>query len=125
MVRIRLSRHGRHNRPFYRINAVDKRVRRNGSVIENLGWYDPCAPDESKQLHLDEERVKYWIGVGAQPSETVMDFLAKRNLVKTERWEARRKHRREVVAARAAAAPAADKKDDAAPAAKADEPKTA
>lgn len=91
MVRIRMQRLGRRNRPFYRINAVDKRVRRDGKVIENLGWYDPIASDESKQLSLNHDRIKYWLSVGAQPSDTVRDFLAKANLVDVAKWEADRK----------------------------------
>ncbi len=91
MVRIRMQRLGRRNRPFYRINAIDKRTRRDGKVIENLGWYDPIAKDESKQLSLNGERIKYWLSVGAQPSDTVRDFLAKADLIDTAEWEAQRK----------------------------------
>ena len=108
-----MQRLGRRNAPFYRISAIDQRTRRDGRVIEQLGWYDPIAKDAAKQLNLNEERVKHWLSVGAQPSETVRDMLAKRNLVDTGRWEADRKTRRERVAAAkaaAAAAPAAEAK---------------
>ena len=124
MVRIRMQRIGRSRRPFYRIQVLDQRVRRNGASIEQLGWYDPIAKDPAKQIKLNEERVKYWIGVGAQPSETVKDMLAKRNLIKTGPWEARRARDRKGVeerAAKAAAAPAAGEKKAEAP--KADAPK--
>ncbi|MEX2217805.1 MAG: 30S ribosomal protein S16 [Phycisphaerales bacterium] len=104
MVRIRMQRSGRKNRPFYRIQVIDGRVRRDGAAIEQLGWYDPVARDQAKQLNLNEERAKYWIGVGAQPSGTVRDIFAKRNLIETKAWEAERTHRREVVKAKAAAA---------------------
>ncbi len=97
MVRIRMQRLGRRNRPFYRINAVDKRKRRNGKVIENLGWYDPIARDEAKQLSLNSERIKYWLSVGAQPSDTVRDFLAKAELIDVAAWEADRKADRDRV----------------------------
>lgn len=97
MVRIRMQRLGRRNRPFYRINAIDKRTRRNGKVIENLGWYDPIAKDESKQLSLNADRIKYWLSVGAQPSDTVRDFLAKADLIDTAEWEAQRKADRDRV----------------------------
>lgn len=97
MVRIRMQRLGRRNRPFYRINAIDKRTRRNGKVIENLGWYDPITKDESKQLFLHGDRIKYWLSVGAQPSDTVRDFLAKADLIDTTEWEAQRKADRDRV----------------------------
>lgn len=74
MVVLRLMRMGRTHRPFYRLNAMDKRSPRNGRVIEQLGWYDPVAPDD-KQLEFDVERINYWLSVGAQPSETVRDLL--------------------------------------------------
>ena len=120
MVRIRMQRTGRTNRPFYRIQVLDRRSRRNGASIEQLGWYNPLEKDPAKQINLNEERVKYWIGVGAQPSDTVRDMLARRNLVKTAPWEKVRARQRKVVedqkaaAAVAAAAPAEGKKDEAA-----------
>ncbi len=101
-----MQRLGRSRRPFYRIQVLDQRERRNGAAIEQLGWYDPIAKDPAKQVKLNEERVKYWISVGAQPSETVMDMLAKRNLVKTDKWNARRTRDRKGVEERAAAAAA-------------------
>lgn len=88
MVRIRMKRMGRTHRPFYRINAVEKRTQRDGKIIENLGWYDPVAKDESKQLSLNEERIKHWLSVGAQPSETVMNILAERGLVDADKVKA-------------------------------------
>lgn len=72
-------------------------------MIERLGWYDPVAEDETKQLELNDERVKYWLSVGAQPSETLRDILAKRNLIKTEPWDKDRKFARERVEAKKAA----------------------
>jgi small subunit ribosomal protein S16 len=110
VVKIRLQRTGRKNRPFYRIQVLDERTRRDGAAIEQLGWYDPVARDEAKQLNLNEERTKYWLSVGAQPSDTMRDILAKRNLVNREKWEAERTRRREVLAAKKAAAPAAEEK---------------
>ena len=108
MVRIRMSRLGRPHRPFYRINAVDSRVKRDGAVIETLGWYDPMSADASKQLKLDTDRVKHWLSKGAQPSDTVKDILAKLNLVNAETVKAERAARaKAVVAGRAAKAAAA------------------
>ena len=74
-VRIRLKRMGRRHRPFYRIAAMDARMKRDGRVIEELGLYDPLLPDESKQLTMRQERVDYWLGVGAKPSDTVRRLI--------------------------------------------------
>lgn len=93
MVRIRMQRLGRTHRPFYRINAVDARVKRDGVVIENLGWYNPIAPDASKQVELKAERIRDWLGRGAMPSETVMDLLGKADLLEgrlKDEWVASR-----------------------------------
>ena len=59
---------------LYRLNAMDKRAPRNGRVIEELGWFDPIAP-EDKQLSLKPDRIDYWLSVGAQPSRTVVSLL--------------------------------------------------
>lgn len=106
MVRLRFARIGRRNRPFYRLHAVDSRARRDGRFIELLGWYDPLAA-EGKQINLNEERIKHWISVGAQPSDTVRDLLAKRNLIPTAEWEAQRAADRKRVEERKAAEAAA------------------
>jgi len=74
MVVLRLKRMGRTHRPFFRLNAMDKRAPRDGRVIEELGWYDPVAP-EDKQLNFKIERINHWLSVGAQPSETVASLL--------------------------------------------------
>ena len=79
-VKIRMKRFGRTNRAFFRINAVDSRAARDGRVIEELGSYDPHAPDDRK-VKLNAERVQYWLSVGAQPSDTVRTFLEKAGLV--------------------------------------------
>ncbi len=54
---------------------MDQRSPRNGRVIEELGWYDPCAKDPAQEANLNRERIDYWLSVGAQPSETVRDLL--------------------------------------------------
>ena len=74
MVVLRLSRMGRRHRPFYRINVMERRRPRDGRVIEQLGWYDPLAP-EDRQLSVNVERALHWIGNGAQPSRTVASLL--------------------------------------------------
>ena len=76
-VKLRLKRFGRRHRPFYRINAIDCRCARDGRSIEELGYYDPIEADESKALRVNTDRVKYWLSVGAQPSETVGSLLKK------------------------------------------------
>lgn len=110
MVRIRMQRLGRRNRPFYRINAIDIRTRREGRVIENLGWYNPLENDPNKQIELKPERIQHWLAMGARPSDTVADMLAPRDLLtpklKTE-WEQRRTRRRTLIDARNAEAKAA------------------
>ena len=77
-VKLRLKRFGRRHRSCYRVNAIDSRTPRDGRVIEELGWYDPQAADADKQVSLRRERIEYWLGQGAQPSETVAKLL-KRN----------------------------------------------
>lgn len=78
MVRIRLKKLGRKHRPFYRIVAIDSQTRRDGRELEVLGTYDPAASDPEKQVTLNRDRVRFWIGNGAQPSETVASILKKK-----------------------------------------------
>ncbi len=77
MVRLRLKRFGRRNRPYYRVCAFDQRTRRDGSAIEELGYYDPIEKDPEKAVKLEVERIKYWLRLGAQPSETVRSLIRK------------------------------------------------
>lgn len=78
---IRLSRAGRKARPFYRIVVADKRMPRDGRYIEKLGTYNPLlANDDENRVKLVEERIKYWLDQGAQPSERVAIFLGKAGL---------------------------------------------
>ena len=74
MVVLRLKRMGRRHRPFYRIHAIDRRSPRDGRTIEQLGHYDPLAP-EDRQVKVNVERADYWLSVGAQPSRTVASLL--------------------------------------------------
>ena len=76
MVVLRLKRMGRRHRAFFRLNAMDKRAPRDGRVLEELGYYDPIAPAE-KQLLLKNDRVQYWLSVGAQPSDTARSLIRK------------------------------------------------
>lgn len=114
MVRIRMSRLGRKHRPFYRINAVEKRTQRDGKILEALGWYDPMATDADKAISLNAERIKHWLAMGAQPSDTVNDILARHGLIDAEAWKKVRANRvarkvKKMEAEKAAAAAAADK----------------
>ena len=79
-VVLRLKRFGRRHRSFYRLNAMDRRSPRDGRVIEQLGWYDPNVRESEKQLSLNRERIEYWIGVGAQPSNTVRQLLERQGI---------------------------------------------
>ena len=74
-VCLRLTRMGAKKKPFYRIVAADSRHPRDGRFIEKLGHYDPMT--EPPVIKVDLERVDYWIGVGAQPSDTVSQLVAK------------------------------------------------
>ncbi len=77
-VHLRLARGGSKKRPFYRLVAADVRAPRDGAFIEKLGTYNPLlARDDINRFSYDAERVKYWIGVGAKPTETVARFLRK------------------------------------------------
>jgi len=76
-VRIRMKKQGRKHRPFFRICAVDGRNPRNGRVIEELGTYDPMIGDVDARTTLKNERVTYWLSVGAQPSEKVAVLIKK------------------------------------------------
>ena len=72
-VKIRLARHGAKKRPFYRIVAADSESPRDGRFLEKLGTYNPLQ--DPAQVILDMDRVKFWIGQGATPSDTVKTIL--------------------------------------------------
>ena len=71
MVKIRLTRGGAKKRPFYHIVVTDQRNKRDGRAIERVGFYNPVAQGNEPRLQLDAERVKHWVGVGAQLTEKV------------------------------------------------------
>ena len=76
-LKIRMSRGGAKKRPYYRIVVADSRMARDGRFIEKVGSYNPMlAKDSPERVKLDQERIKHWLGVGAQPSERVARFLA-------------------------------------------------
>jgi len=75
MVTIRLSRGGAKKRPFYQIVVADQRVKRDGSYIERIGFYNPGATGGEVRLQLDRARAEHWIAQGAQPSDRVARLL--------------------------------------------------
>mmetsp|Transcript_10094 Transcript_10094/g.13135 ORF Transcript_10094/g.13135 Transcript_10094/m.13135 type:complete len:107 (-) Transcript_10094:363-683(-) len=78
VVRLRLQRFGRTHSPFYRIVAADSRAKRDGKFLEVLGTYNPIAnQDGIKEVRLKADRFKYWLSVGAQPSDRVGWLLGK------------------------------------------------
>lgn len=85
MVKVRLTRMGSKKSPFYRIIATHSRTPRDGRFLEILGYYDPVK--NPAVLHVKQERVDYWVSVGAQMSDTVASLL--------------RKHKKETAAAQA------------------------
>lgn len=86
-MKIRLARGGSKKRPFYRVVAADSRMPRDGRYIERLGTYDPLLPKDSEErVKLNVERIQYWLGEGAQPTDRVIRFLEAAGLrEKTER----------------------------------------
>ncbi|WP_306112931.1 MULTISPECIES: 30S ribosomal protein S16 [unclassified Roseovarius] len=112
-MKIRLARGGSKKRPFYRIVATDSRMPRDGRFIEKLGTYNPLLPKDSEErVKMDLERVQYWLGQGAQPTDRISRMLEAAGVLdKKERNNpqkgepgAKAKERVEEKAAKAAAA---------------------
>ncbi|MDD3051073.1 MAG: 30S ribosomal protein S16 [Candidatus Cloacimonetes bacterium] len=82
MVKLRLRRMGSRNKPFYRIVAVDSRVKRDGKYIESVGYYDPKT--EPFTFRVDTEKAVKWLGNGAQPTDTVRSLFRKVGIL--EMW---------------------------------------
>ena len=80
MIKIRLARHGAKKRPFYRIVVANAEAPRDGSFIEKVGTYDPVA--NPAKISLNTERIQYWLGQGAEPTDTVANILKKENVTK-------------------------------------------
>lgn len=77
-LKIRMSRGGRKKRPFYSVVVADSRMARDGRYLEKVGTYDPLLPKDSEErVKLNAERIEYWLGQGAQPSDRVAIFLGK------------------------------------------------
>ena len=75
MVTIRLARGGAKKRPFYHIVVTDSRSPRDGRYVERVGYFNPVASGKDKSLHLENERVQYWLSKGAQPSDRVNKLI--------------------------------------------------
>lgn len=81
-VKLRLSRGGSKKRPFYKLVAADIRAPRDGKFLEKLGTYNPLLPhDHESRLTVDKERVDYWLGVGAKPTDRVARLLSKLDII--------------------------------------------
>jgi small subunit ribosomal protein S16 len=116
-LKIRLARAGTKKRPFYRIVIADSRSPRDGRFIERVGSYNPMvAKDPPERIVLNTDRVKHWLGVGAQPTERVARFFGKLGLGPTPAIPKQKKQHlpkataqeRMKAAAEQAAAPAAE-----------------
>ncbi|MTI43991.1 SSU ribosomal protein S16P [Roseibium hamelinense] len=84
-TKIRLARGGSKKRPYYRIVVADIRAPRDGRFIEKVGSYNPMLPKDSEdRIQLDVERIQYWLGAGAQPTDRVHRFLDAAGLLKRE-----------------------------------------
>ena len=79
MVKIRLKRMGMKKQPFYRIVVTDSRSPRDGRFIEEIGYYNPMT--EPATLKFNEERAKYWVATGAQPTDTTRALLKKGGII--------------------------------------------
>ena len=73
MVRIRLARGGTKKRPYYRVVVADQRCKRDGRYLEHIGFYNPMISEN--RFEIDSERLKYWISVGAQPSDRINKLI--------------------------------------------------
>ena len=124
-ISIRLSRGGAKKRPYYRIVVADVRSPRDGKYLEQIGTYNPLLPkDSAERVKINEDRARYWVGVGAQPTDRVARFLdaagvkeraARNNPNKAEPGE-KAKERAEERATKAAEAAEAEAAAKAAPA---------
>lgn len=75
MVVIRLARGGAKKRPFYHLTVADRRHPRDGRYIERVGFFNPGAKGQEERLRVDQERIDYWLSIGAQASPRVVSLL--------------------------------------------------
>ena len=82
MLKLRLSMGGTKKRPVYKIVVADSRFARDGRFIEKLGFFNPLIPkDKKERVGLEEDRIKYWLGQGAQPTTRVARILGEKNII--------------------------------------------
>jgi small subunit ribosomal protein S16 len=82
MLKLRLSRGGTKKRPVYKMVVADSRFARDGRFIEKVGFFNPLLPkDKKERVGLEEERIKYWLGQGAQPTTRVARILGENKLI--------------------------------------------
>jgi small subunit ribosomal protein S16 len=130
MIKIRLSRGGTKKRPVYKVVIADSRRARDGRFIEKVGFFNPLLPkDKKERVGLEAERIKYWLGQGAQPTARVARILGENDIIpmpananNPNKAIPKKERKKEGEAAPAAtpkveAAPAATPKVEAAPAA--------
>jgi small subunit ribosomal protein S16 len=77
MVTIRLTRRGGKKQPFYHLVVTDSRRRQGGTILEQVGYFNPIATGKERQLEVKLDRVDYWLSKGAQPSERVAQLVKK------------------------------------------------
>ena len=129
MLKLRLSRGGTKKRPVYKVVVADSRFARDGRFIEKVGFFNPLLPKEKKErIGLEAERIKYWLGQGAQPTTRVARILGEKELMPmpangnnpnkaVPKKERNKKEEDNKEAPKAEAAPAAEAtKEEAAPA---------
>lgn len=88
MVVIRMARGGAKNRPFYNVVVADSRMPRDGRFIERIGFYDPKASGQAPPFRIALDRVKYWVDLGAQPSDAVKKLIKRGKTVVAGKQEA-------------------------------------
>jgi small subunit ribosomal protein S16 len=110
-VRLRLARGGTKKRPIYRVVATQARSPRDGRFLEKLGTYNPLLPSDAEgRVVLNQERIRYWLGAGAKPSDRVARFLDGAGITQNSvRWRGTGKRAKEIEAKKAEAAAEAAK----------------
>ncbi|QND51077.1 30S ribosomal protein S16 [Phyllobacterium sp. 628] len=83
-IKIRLARAGSKKRPYYHVVIADVRAPRDGRFIENVGSWNPMLPKDGDRVTLNAERINYWIGHGAQPTDRVLRFLDQAGIAKRD-----------------------------------------
>ena len=116
MVTIRLSRGGSKKRPFYSILVADQRRSLRGRFIERVGFYNPIAAGREEKLRINTDRIDYWLGLGAQPSERVTQLYKQAGKVVETPLPTAKADPKAVAAAKSDPAPESAAKSDSAPA---------